>query len=59
MAEITKTHLFSMLVLFWNGWCYFPSIRTKIKCNYSLFSVCMDGNLYAYIRYFSSVYICV
>ena len=34
------------------GWCYFPSVGTEIKCNNSLFSVRMDGNLYAYIRYF-------
>ena len=37
------------------GWCYFQSVRTEIKCNYSLFSVRMDGNLYAYTRYFPSV----
>jgi len=43
-----------------NGWCYFPSVGTEIKCNnslffrpygqkfiriYTLFSVHMDGNL--------------
>jgi len=33
----------------------FPSIRTEVKCNYLLFSVRTDGNLYAYIRYFPSV----
>ena len=38
-----------------NGWCYFPSVGTEIKCNNSLFSVRTDGNLYAYIRYFPSV----
>jgi len=37
------------------GWCYFLSVQTEIKCNYSLFSVHADGNLYAYIRYFPSV----
>ena len=37
------------------GWCYFPSVGTEIKCNNSLFSVRMDGNLYAYIRYFPSL----
>jgi len=37
------------------GWCYFPSVGTEIKCNNSIFSVRMDGNLYAYIRYFPSV----
>jgi len=21
------------------GWCYFPSVRMEIECNYSLFSV--------------------
>ena len=25
--------------------CYFPSVRTEIKCNNSLFSVRTDGNL--------------
>jgi len=34
------------------GWCYFPSVRTEIKCNYSLFSARADGNLYECIRYF-------
>jgi len=31
------------------GWCYFPSVRTEIKCIYLPFSVRADGNLYAYI----------
>jgi len=26
------------------GWCYFPSVGTEIKCNNSLFSVRTDGN---------------
>jgi len=38
-----------------DGWCYFPSVGTEIKCNNLLFSVRTDGNLYAYIRYFLSV----
>jgi len=45
----------TLVQTFISGWCYFPSVETEIKCNNSLFSVCTDGNLYAYIRYFPSV----
>ena len=36
------------------GWCYFPSVRMEIKCNYLLHSVHTDGNLYGHMRYIPS-----
>jgi len=54
ITKTIKTQLYQSA--FNNGWCYFPSVRTEIKCNNSLFSIRMDGNLYAYIHYFPSVW---
>ena len=47
MITISKISVFNFT--HFEGWCYFPSVGTEIKCNNSLFSVRMDGNLYAYI----------
>jgi len=45
MHQLFEYSAWNEYVTFHLGWCYFPSVGTKIKCNNSLFSVRTDGNL--------------